>query len=68
MASATQLGTAGLQGWRAKVGDGLAEPVASRTPLQTEQVRAAIGALFFVLSVMYVVKTIAVAARQIRGG
>jgi len=67
MASATQLGTAGLQGWRQKVGDAVAEPVAQHTPLGTQQVRAAVGALFFVLSVMYVAKTISAAMRELRG-
>ncbi len=66
MASATGIGTAGLQGWRRKVGDALAEPLAQRTPLSSEQVRAAVGALFFALSVMYVVKTLTAAASQMR--
>lgn len=62
----TRIGTAGLQGWRRKVGDTVAAPVAQRTPLATEQVRAAVGALFFVLSVMYVVKTLTAASRELR--
>jgi hypothetical protein len=66
MASITAVGTAGLQGWRAKVGDRLAEPVSKRTPLDAEQVRAAIGALFFALALLYVVKTLSAAARQVR--
>ncbi len=66
MATATQIGTAGLQGWRAKVGDAVADPLAQRTPLSGEQVRAAVGALFFVLALMYVVKTVTVAARELR--
>ncbi|MEA2194435.1 MAG: hypothetical protein QOG42_869 [Solirubrobacteraceae bacterium] len=66
MASAVQIGTAGLQGWRSKVGDAVAEPLAQRTPLASDQIRAALGALFFALSVMYVVKTVSVAARQLR--
>lgn len=66
MATATRIGTAGLQGWRRKVGDTVAEPVAQRTPLATEQVRAAVGALFFVLSAMYVVKTLTAASRELR--
>jgi len=66
MASATQIGTAGLQGWREKVGDAVAEPLAQRTPLRAEQIRAALGALFFALSLMYVVKTVSIAAREIR--
>jgi hypothetical protein len=66
MATATDIGTAGLQGWRRKVGDALAEPLAQRTPLNGEQVRAAVGALFFVLALTYVVKTVSVAARELR--
>ncbi len=46
MASATKIGTAGLQGWRRKVGDAVAEPLAQRTPLASDQIRAAVGALF----------------------
>ena len=68
MASVTRVGTAGLQGWRRKVGEAVAEPVARRTPLATDQVKAAVGALFFVLSVMYVVKTLTAASRELRGG
>jgi hypothetical protein len=64
MATATRLGQAGLQGWREKVADGIAEPVARRAPLDSEQVRALLGAIFFVLSVLYVVKTFAAATRQ----
>jgi hypothetical protein len=66
MPTATEIGTAGLQGWRAKVGDVVAEPVAQRTPLNDQQVRAAVGALFFVLALMYVIKTSTVAARRLR--
>ena len=67
MATATQIGTAGLQGWRRKVGDAVAEPLAQRTPLAGDQIRAALGALFFALWVMYVVKTVTAASRQVRG-
>jgi hypothetical protein len=48
------------------VADGIAEPVARRGPLDSEQVRALLGAIFFVLSVLYVVKTIAAATRETR--
>jgi hypothetical protein len=68
MASATTIATAGLQGWRRKVGDAVAEPVAQRTPLGSEQVRAALGALFFALSLTYVVKTLSAAWSQARDG
>jgi len=68
VATATRIGRAGLQGWRSKVGDAVAEPLAQRTPLNVEQVRAAVGALFFALAVMYVVKTVSVATRELRSG
>ncbi len=55
---AVSLGTAGLQGWRAKVGDAVAGPIARRSGLTDDQVRAAVGGLFFVLSLMYVVGTV----------
>ena len=51
-------GKAGLQGWRARAADMVATPVASRSSLSTEQVQAAVGAAFFVLSVLYVVGTV----------
>ena len=68
MASATELGHAGLQGWREKVADGISTPVANRAPLDEDQVRAVVGAAFFVLAVIYVVKTISEAARRARAG
>jgi hypothetical protein len=57
MASTTDLAQAGLQGWRQKVADAVAGPVASRTPAREEHVRALLGAAFFALSVLYIVKT-----------
>lgn len=68
MQTPTQIGTAGLQGWRAKAADAVAEPLAERSPLDEDQVRAAIGALFFVLALMYVVKTVLAATREVRDG
>jgi hypothetical protein len=68
MANATQLGQTGLQGWREKVADGISKPVANRAPVNEDQVRAVIGAAFFVLAVIYIVKTISVATRQARRG
>ena len=58
MATATEIGHTGLQGWRGKVADRISEPVAKRAPLDEDQVRAVVGAAFFVLAVIYVVKTI----------
>jgi hypothetical protein len=64
--TATELGQTGLQGWREKVADGISRPVAKRAPLEEDQVRALIGAAFFVLALVYVVKTISAATRQAR--
>ena len=55
---ALSAGKAGLQGWRAKVGDAVAQPVARRSSFSEDQVRAAVGGLFFVLAAVYVVGTI----------
>lgn len=67
MPSPTQIGTAGLQGWREKAADAVAAPLAKRTPLETDQVRAALGALFFALALSYVVKTLVAVTQQARG-
>jgi hypothetical protein len=64
--TATELGQTGLQGWREKVADGVSGPVSKRAPIEEDQVRAVIGAAFFVLAVIYVVKTISAATRQAR--
>jgi hypothetical protein len=66
MTRATRAGQAGLQGWRAKVADGIAPPVANRTGLDEDQVRALIGATFFVLAVVYVANTLRRLAQQAR--
>jgi hypothetical protein len=58
MATATRVGQAGLQGWREKVADGVAAPVSNRTPLDEDQVRALIGGVFFVLSVVYIIQAV----------
>jgi hypothetical protein len=55
---ALSLGKAGLQGWRAKVADVVAGPVARRSGVADDDVRAVIGAAFFILSVVYVVGTV----------
>ena len=68
MQSPTQIGTAGLQGWRVKAADAVAEPLAQRTPLESDQIRAAMGALFFVLALSYVVKTLVAVKQEVRGG
>jgi hypothetical protein len=66
MTTATQAGQAGLQGWRAKVADGIAEPIANRTGLNEDQVRGLIGAAFFILAVVYVANATRALVRQTR--
>jgi hypothetical protein len=58
------VGESALVGWRGKVGEGLARPVSDRTGFDADQVRAAVGLLFFVLSLVYVVTTVARILRE----
>jgi hypothetical protein len=62
--TATQAGQAGLQGWRAKVADAIATPVASHTKLNEDQVRAVVGAAFFVLAVVYIANAVRALIQQ----
>jgi hypothetical protein len=55
---ATELGQSALVGWREKVANGVAWPLAKRTGVSEEPICAAVGALFFALSVYYVVSTV----------
>jgi len=68
MPQVTHAATAGLQGWRQKVGDTVAGPVAGRSPLSEEQVRAIVGAIFFVLALRYVIQVARLAVLRLRGG
>ena len=66
MPNTEQLGLAGLTGWRETVADRVASPVAGKTPASEDQVRAVVGAAFFVLSLYYVATTIARMAKSAR--
>lgn len=55
---AATIGQAGLKGWRGKVADTVATPVAKRTSASEDQVRAVVGVLFMVLTLLYIVSTI----------
>lgn len=55
---ANTVGRAGLQGWRTKVADAVATPVAKRSSATEDQVRAFVGAAFLVLTVVYLVQAI----------
>ena len=58
MPNTEQLGLAGLTGWREAIADRVAPPVASKAPASEDQVRAVVGATFFLLSLYYVATTI----------
>ena len=60
-------GQAGLVGWRKAIADRAAPTAAKRAPVSEEQVRAAIGAVFFLLSLYYVVSTIVRIVKNSRG-
>jgi hypothetical protein len=64
----TELGQLGLAGWRRRVVDRVADPVAERTPFSGDQLRALIGMVVFALSAYYVFGTVRKAARQLRTG
>ena len=51
------LGHHALHGWRGRVADTVAPPVARATPVNEEDVRAAVGFGFISLSVLHVVRT-----------
>jgi hypothetical protein len=61
---ATKYADAGLHGWKARVGEGVADRVSSRTRLSADHVKLALGAAFFLLSLQYVVKTVVEIARR----
>lgn len=65
MPETQSIAQAGLVGWRKTVADRVAPPAARRAPVSEEQVRAAIGGAFFLLSLYYVGSTI---ARMVRSG
>jgi hypothetical protein len=67
MGQTQQLAQAALVGWRAKVAEGVAPAAARRAPLSEDQARAIVGALFFALSVYYVISTCIRIARAARG-
>jgi multidrug transporter EmrE-like cation transporter len=55
---AKSLGHAGLQGWRNRVADAVATPVAKRSSASEDQVRAAVGAVFLILTLVYLIQAL----------
>lgn len=53
----TRRGEGALIGWRAKAADAVASPVARRTPLDAEQVRAIVGWSFVALAALYLIRS-----------
>jgi hypothetical protein len=66
MPKTEHLGHAALTGWRETVADRVAAPVADKTPASEDQVRAVVGAAFFLLSAYYVATSIARMAKAAR--
>jgi len=62
-----ELGMSATTGWRSRVADAVATPVSRVAPVEPDQVRAAVGATFFLLSLYYVIQTGRRAAQQVRG-
>jgi hypothetical protein len=62
----TQTLEAGLVGWRERLAERIEKPVTRRTRLDGKQLRAILGALFFVKSAVYVGRAIRRAIKQRR--
>jgi hypothetical protein len=58
------VGESALVGWRAKVGDRVADAIGERTRFDADRVRVAVGLAFLALSVWYVASTLARIARR----
>jgi hypothetical protein len=67
MPKTEHFGHAGLTGWRETLADKVAPHAAKKTPASEDQVRAIVGATFFLLSAYYVATSIARMAKAARG-
>ena len=54
----TEMGKVGLNGWKGKVGQRVAEPVAEHTRMTEDQVKAILGGVFLLLSAWQFLKLI----------
>jgi hypothetical protein len=66
MTKTEHLGHAGLAGWRETLADKVAPHAAKKTPASEDQVRAIVGATFFLLSAYYVATSIGRMAKAAR--
>jgi hypothetical protein len=64
----SSMGQRGLLGWREKVADRAGALLSRHTPLDEEQARGLLGALFFLLALRYVVRTARGLAAEARSG
>lgn len=62
----TRYEEAGLHGWKGKLARRAAPRVAERTPLDTRQLKAVLGAVAFAFSFKYVAQTLLAVARTHR--
>ncbi len=60
------IGLAGARGWRKRVANVAAGPVSKRSSLSEDQVRAGVGGLFLLLSIVYVASALVDLARRNR--
>ena len=44
-----------MRGWRSSVAGAVATPVSNRSSLDEDQIKSVIGAIFLILSIMYIV-------------
>jgi xanthine/uracil permease len=58
MPSTIEMGQAALPTWRGAIADRVAPPAAKRTKMSEDQVRAAMGAVFFAVATFYVVSSL----------
>jgi hypothetical protein len=54
----TRIGDAGLVGWRKRAMDRLADPIAARTGMNADQIRAIVGWIAIVTAAIYLVGTL----------
>jgi copper oxidase (laccase) domain-containing protein len=59
----TEMGKVGLSGWRGRAADVVARPIARRSRLDEDEIRAIIGAVFLAYTIYRLVRALYRAAR-----
>lgn len=52
------MGQVGLTGWRGRIADPVAGAVSNRTPLSKDEIKAIIGGIFLLLTVLQFARTV----------